>query len=215
MWQTWMNWWRDLWMRTSPLSEWYWVEFDEQNIYVEADPPGKAGWEYQFRWQDIRRVCFEGDGMNFSDCLYIWVQNHEHAYMIPIEANGGSELFLALNQRGLFPDDMMLKAASSTDGSLYCYPALEDCRQPAQSSKESQNFWSNLLFYVFYAFVLVLCVLSIGKKYLHGNMIGWQYLMVLVMIGCACLAPNSWHRQRQGDAVSAVVVMLILLETWF
>lgn len=108
------------------LSEWYFVQFDEQNVYVNANPPNKESWAYQFEWQSIQRVCFEDGGLRQSDCLYIWVQNQERAYMIPTEASGGSELFGELNKRGFFPDDLMKQAASSTDGGLYCYPALDD-----------------------------------------------------------------------------------------
>lgn len=121
-----INWFKDFWTPSSELSnelsKWYFVEFDERLIYVKAHPPHKQGWQYQFAWQDIVRVCFESGGLDVSDCLYIWIDNQEDSYMIPTEANGGSEFFLELNRRGLFPDDLMKQAACSTDGRLYCYP---------------------------------------------------------------------------------------------
>ncbi|EER47066.1 hypothetical protein AM305_09301 [Actinobacillus minor NM305] len=64
-------------------------------------------------------------GLEQSDCLYVWITGQENSFVLPTEAKGGSEFFVELNRRGLFPDELMKQASFSTDGGLYCYPSLE------------------------------------------------------------------------------------------
>ncbi|MCG7657544.1 hypothetical protein [Wielerella bovis] len=107
------------------LSEWFFIEFDDNTVFVQANPPNQDAWQYQFLWAEICRVCFEDGGLEQSDCLYVWIAGQEESFVLPTEAKGGSEFFVELNRRGLFPDELMKQASCSTDGGLYCYPSLE------------------------------------------------------------------------------------------
>ena len=107
------------------LSDWFWIEFDDNTVFVHANPPHNESWAYKFAWADVCRVCFEDGGLSQSDCLYVWIVGQEESFMLPTDASGGSEFFIELNRRGLFPDDLMKQAIGATDGGLYCYPSLE------------------------------------------------------------------------------------------
>jgi hypothetical protein len=42
-----------------PLSEWFFVTYDESTVFVKAAPRGKEPWEQSFSWSSIVRVCFK------------------------------------------------------------------------------------------------------------------------------------------------------------
>ncbi|MFB2538790.1 MULTISPECIES: hypothetical protein [unclassified Acinetobacter] len=198
------------------IPTWFFIQFDEKFIYVQANPPYKQAWSYQILWQDIIRVCFKDNGLTKSDCLYVWVSGQEQAYMIPTDAKGGAEFFIALNQRSFFPDDLMKQAAGSTDGGLYCYPTW-NTSQHAENQIENQKNTSesslaDFIFYVFYAVVMLITVLSVfqnGLKHLG------HYFTVTVLCYVSYFALQSWGKRRHGDAVSALIVVLILRWIWF
>lgn len=69
-----------------------------------------------------------------------------------------------------------------------------------------------ILFYLFYFLVFVSCIqvwLTQGlPMFLH-------YLLLPMMLYFLYFAPQSWHRQRTGDAVGALFFVLILRLCWF
>lgn len=109
-----------------PLDQWYFVTFDEEMIYLKVNPPGNAPWEQSLRWSSIIRVCFKDEGQFCSDGIYIFTSERPESYVIPTEAHGGSDFFGKLVGKGFFPKEIMIKAMSSTDGGLYCWPSVED-----------------------------------------------------------------------------------------
>lgn len=112
--------------RLPELSEWFFIEFDQSTVFVRAHPPHQDAWQYQFSWANVCRVCFKDGGLSQSDGLYVWITGQEESFVLPTEASGDSAFFLELNQRGLFPDDLMKQAAGATDGGWYCHPGLEE-----------------------------------------------------------------------------------------
>jgi hypothetical protein len=108
-----------------PLSEWFFVTYDESTVFVKAAPRGKEPWEQSFPWSSIVRVCFKDEGPFLSDGIYVFTSTRLESFVIPTEANGGDEFFSALVARNLFPSDLMLQAGTSTDGGFYCWPAME------------------------------------------------------------------------------------------
>lgn len=189
-----------------PLSAWYFVAFDDTHIHVRANPPKQQGFAYSFLWQDIHRVCFQDGGLSASDCLYIWVQGQEDSYMIPIEASGGDELFLALNQRGLFPDDLMRQAAASTDGGLYCYPALNHVSHQQDTTESPVNIKVNIAFYTFYA-VTILCAFW----HMPVDWTWWKIAYAAAIVWAFYFAPISWHQGRRSDAIVVLTLIWSLL----
>jgi hypothetical protein len=112
--------------RNLPLEEWYFVTFDEETVFVKASPPGRSAWEQSFPWASITRVCFKDEGMYASDGIYVFTSLRPESFVIPTEAKGGDEFFGKLVEKNLFPSDLMLKVATSTDGGFYCWPTIKD-----------------------------------------------------------------------------------------
>jgi hypothetical protein len=117
-----------LWTRSrKPLSldKWFFVTYDEFTVSIRATPPGGEAWEQSFLWSTIERVCFKDEGLYQSDGIYVFTSERPESFVIPTEANGGSDFFGELVGLGLFPAEVMAKAVSSTDGGFYCWPAME------------------------------------------------------------------------------------------
>ncbi len=107
-----------------PLDQWFFVTFDEFTVNIRVAPPGGDAWEQSFLWSTIERVCFKDEGLYQSDGIYVFTSERPESFVIPTEANGGSEFFGKLVGRGLFPAEIMAEAASSTDGGFYCWPSM-------------------------------------------------------------------------------------------
>ena len=103
------------------LDTWYFVSFDEDYIYREVDPPGRESWNDKLRWQNIIRVCFHPGDFLEPDELYIFTNEREESYLIPLEANGAQKLWGELIERNLFDAELAIQIVSMTDG-LYCWP---------------------------------------------------------------------------------------------
>jgi hypothetical protein len=103
------------------LSEWFFVEWDKEEVRLRANPPGKEPWEQSFLWKDIIRVCYKAEGLEGSDGIYIFTSGRPESYVVPTEASGGSELWGEILSRGLFDAALAIKAASSSEG-LFCWP---------------------------------------------------------------------------------------------
>ena len=85
------------------LSSWYHVTFDDKSIYRDVKPPNSESWNDRLYWKDIVRVCFNPETEYFeTDELYIFTSKREESYLIPIEADGGVELWNELIEKKFY-----------------------------------------------------------------------------------------------------------------
>ncbi len=107
--------------KDSPIEEWYRVSFNDEEVFIEAEPPGKKAWQQSFRWNNVKNICFKAEADIVSDGIYVFTTDREESYVIPAEAKGGSEFWEEILNRGLFDSELAVEAATSTGG-LYCWP---------------------------------------------------------------------------------------------
>jgi len=110
----------------SKLSEWYNVTFNGTYIYRDVRPPGGVAWKDHFEWNDIIRVCFQTGDLYSSDELYIFETGRKESYLIPMEADGGLELWGEIIDRGFFDAELAIKIATVSEQGLYCWPEITD-----------------------------------------------------------------------------------------
>ena len=68
-------------------------------------------------------MCFNPGAEYFeTDELYIFTNKREESYLIPLEADGGLELWDEIIQRELFDAELAIKLATGSEG-LQCWPA--------------------------------------------------------------------------------------------
>lgn len=106
------------------------VEFDDTEVRIRVVDDSQHGWNQQFRWADVTRVCFLDGGINDSDYLFISVRERSQRVGVPTEAHGGPELLSALSERGLFPEKVWRKALGETGGGMHCWPPHEETLHP-------------------------------------------------------------------------------------
>jgi hypothetical protein len=104
------------------VGTWYQVRFDEQGVHRSAQPPGGEPWKDFIAWDDIVRVCLEVEAFVETEGLYLFARHRPESYAIPMQADGGPELLQAIIERGLFPAELAIEAASAAEG-LFCWPA--------------------------------------------------------------------------------------------
>lgn len=110
----------------SKLSEWYTVSFDDTYVYRDVRPLGGDAWKDNFKWKDIIRVCFQTGDLYSSDELYIFVTGRKESYLIPMEADGGLELWGEIIDHGLFDSKLAIKIATVSEQGLFCWPEITD-----------------------------------------------------------------------------------------
>lgn len=110
---------------SAAVSDWWYVRFDEQTVTHGVNPPKKSnrtGWEQQFLWKDIIRVCYLTEESPVSDGIYVFTSTRKESYVIPIEAKGGTEFWRAIVGRKLSSSDIAQIARSLPVGTLKCTP---------------------------------------------------------------------------------------------
>ncbi|MEW6351219.1 MAG: hypothetical protein AB1646_19350 [Thermodesulfobacteriota bacterium] len=98
------------------VRSWYAVEFDAQEIRRRVSPPGREPWSDNLRWADIIRVCLKIEPAGVSDGIYLFTRQRSESYAIPMEAEGGTELWTEVIRLGLYPPDLAIQAFSSAEG---------------------------------------------------------------------------------------------------
>lgn len=106
------------------LAEWFHVEWDEREVRLDVRPPGRQAWRASFPWVSVRRVCFQGEGLEASDGVYLFTSLRPESFVVPIEADGGAAFWDEVIRRGLFDARLAIEAASSPTG-LFCWPPPE------------------------------------------------------------------------------------------
>jgi hypothetical protein len=107
------------------LDEWFLVRFDNAFITLEVSLPNLPAWTAQIEWKHINRVCFKSGDLYNADEIYIFTDERLESYLIPTEANGGSDLWREILERKLFGTETAIEAATSAN-KLFCCPAIEE-----------------------------------------------------------------------------------------
>ena len=105
-----------------PIKEWFHVTFDDELINVNIEVPGKWEQKASIIWSEINRICFETGDFMSSDEIYIFISSRPESYLIPTEADGGADLWGEIIEHGLFDAELAIKAATSPEDSLFCWP---------------------------------------------------------------------------------------------
>jgi hypothetical protein len=104
------------------LVKWFHVTFDENEIRWNVSPPGGNAWTASCQWSDIIRVCFKtSESFDTSDEFFIFTNQRAESYLVPTEADGGSELWNEILKRKLFDSELAIKAMSTSD-QLFSWP---------------------------------------------------------------------------------------------
>ncbi|MFW9850253.1 MAG: hypothetical protein ACFFF4_14040 [Candidatus Thorarchaeota archaeon] len=109
-----------------PLEEWFHVTFDDDSIYIHIHAPGRDEIRESITWSEIIRVCFKTGDFLSPDEIYIFVSHRPESYLIPTEADGGSELWGEFIDRKLFDAELAIRAATAPENSLFCWPEVDD-----------------------------------------------------------------------------------------
>ena len=104
-----------------PISEWFFVTFDDERVYVRAEPGNRAAWSQEFQWDKVIRVCFKAEDLLVSDGIYIFTSDRPESYVIPSEANGGDEFWQEILRRNLFDCELAIEAMTALEG-LFVWP---------------------------------------------------------------------------------------------
>jgi len=108
--------------RPKPLNQLLSVEFDDREVRVIVLERLDAEWNQNFRWADIKRVCFKDEGLYSSDRIFIELEGRQSPAVVLTEARGGTTFFGALCERGYFPEEVLRQALGETEGASYCWP---------------------------------------------------------------------------------------------
>ncbi len=107
--------------RNANLSDWYQVSFDDSQISISAQPPGKDSWEQSITWVSIIRVLWKGEGGLTSDGVYLFTSERSESYVVPTDAEGGDSFVEELITRGYFSSNKFTEAVLNPYG-IYCWP---------------------------------------------------------------------------------------------
>jgi hypothetical protein len=102
--------------------EWFKVWFDDEKVYMTAQPPNQEPWAQDFRWIDIKQICYQAEGLWFSDGIYVFTKSRPESYVIPTEAIGGLRLWNEIIDRGIFDAKLAISAATATEGQFWWPP---------------------------------------------------------------------------------------------
>ena len=105
---------------------WFRVSFDDMNIYIDIDSQeeGESSRDI-INWDDIIRVCYRLWSYLMTDELYIFTNQREESYLIPMECIGGSELWGEIIERELYDAELAIKIMSEDIG-IYCWPEITE-----------------------------------------------------------------------------------------
>jgi hypothetical protein len=108
------------------LNTWFHVTIDGAFIDIHLHPPGGEEQRSRIKWDSIVRVCFRPADFLGSDEILIFVEGKEESYLVPVEADGGFELWDQIIDRELFDAELAIKLATSSDEEFHCWPAAKE-----------------------------------------------------------------------------------------
>lgn len=101
------------------------VAFDDDYITLNAVSIRGVVTARRIRWSAIRFICFKDNGPSASDLIYLSASAME-IFAIPLECDGGRELWRAIRDRGAFPAALHDAATMSMGGGIYCWLSDRD-----------------------------------------------------------------------------------------
>jgi hypothetical protein len=107
------------------LTSWFHVTFDETKIYLDVRPPGQEFWKAEIGWAEIIRICYQAHDYTMSDELYLFTNKRKESYLIPVEADGGLDLWNELVKRNLFDPELAIRIAMTHEG-IFNWPPVKD-----------------------------------------------------------------------------------------
>ena len=110
--------------RSTDVSDWYKVGFDQNLIWRDVNPPGRDSFRDSVKWKDINRVAFEVSDYPLSEHIYVFSVLRPESYLIPTEAHGAESLWAEIVKRGLFDPALAIEASLSQSG-LFVWPPEE------------------------------------------------------------------------------------------
>ena len=101
---------------------WFEVSYDAENITICRRKLIFLKAVTEISWSRIIRVCFlAGNHIRFDE-VYIFTDKRPESYVIPLDSNGGLQLWGEIINRGLFNAEVAIKAASSSSAEFFCWP---------------------------------------------------------------------------------------------
>ena len=108
------------------LENWFKVSSNDETILIDATPPGRDKWSAEIKWSEIERVCYGTTDFLYSDEIFLFVKGRKESYHIPIDADGGIDLWNGIIDRKLFDAELAIKVATADIGRVYCWPPIEN-----------------------------------------------------------------------------------------
>jgi TPR repeat protein len=112
--------------KVAPTINWFQVRFDDEKVYMAAQPADREPWTQDFRWADIKQICFKAENIYMSDGIYVFTKIRPESYVVPTEAIGAQELWSELIRRGLFDAELATTAATAIEGQFWWPPNKSD-----------------------------------------------------------------------------------------
>src|SRR5215472_3344372 len=95
---------------------WFVVTSDDEAIYLSVSAPQRQPWQATIPWASVTRVCFAAEDWDLSDGLYLFTDLRPESWVVPVEADGGTQLLDELIRRGLFDASLAIRAAQAVSG---------------------------------------------------------------------------------------------------
>jgi hypothetical protein len=129
-----MNWFARCWdfLRrwNTPLDEWFTVVFDSKSITLNARPAGRPPWTQMFKWNEIAKILFVGEGGLVSDGIYFFTTQRPKSFVVPTDASGGNELMQELIARKYFDSPRFTEVLLSPNGAYWWPEELNEKPAP-------------------------------------------------------------------------------------
>ena len=101
---------------------WFKVSFNTDIITISIEKKARQPDVTEISWRKVIRICFVAGGIFDSDELLIFTNERPESYRIPMEAYGALDLWSEIIRRGIFDAELAIKAASSKEGEILCWP---------------------------------------------------------------------------------------------
>ncbi|MBX7097562.1 MAG: hypothetical protein K1X89_07615 [Myxococcaceae bacterium] len=98
------------------LADWFKVSWDDEGIHLELSRERVA--TTTVPWRSVRRVRLKIEP-RLSDALVLWLEDTDQLVFIPLEAAGGQELLFELPKRGLFTYELIERAMTLAETSVW------------------------------------------------------------------------------------------------